>query len=115
MIRLQDILESSAAVYKYPSDARFGLGAVDAYGAVHFKEFSRDIFGDQMHGREKNPWGMYRFRYLNGEIEWSNVVTVPQDVKFSAEDYLSKRGFPVTEHTSFYDAIEKPEDEGDYD
>ena len=110
MIKLQDILVEAWNTV-YPDDARFGLGAVDAYGAVHFKEFPRDTFGDQMHGRASNPWAIYRFRYLNGEVEWSNVGDIPQDIKNSAENYLIHREYPVTKHTSMYDVIERD----DYD
>ena len=113
MIRLGDILES----FFYPEDARFGIGAVDANDAVHFKEISRDTFGTQAHGMETNPWGRCRFRYKNGEVEWSDCAWPSKDVQHRVENELARRELPFTKHTSIYDGLDEPEPEpeGDYD
>ena len=96
----------------YSPDARFGLGDVAANGGVDFKEFSRDTFGDQIHGRMGNPRGYNTFRYASGIIDWSNGHP-SNELKDIVNSYLEKRGFPVEKHVSYYDIFGKPDDDID--
>lgn len=107
-----DILKE---VYTYPEGARFGIGAVDSYGAVNFKEYSRDTFGHQSHGILGNPSGRYTFRYFDGEVEWSDCPYPSDGIREIVDDYLEKRGLPVKKHTSVFMMSDPPEEERDYD
>jgi len=95
--KLKEIKES------YADSARFGLGAIGSNDDVQFKEFSRDVFGNQIHGRSGNPYGRRRFRYMGGVVEWSDCVRPDEDQKMLVDNYLERRGFPVKKHTSIYD------------
>jgi hypothetical protein len=99
MILLKSLIENWKP---YPPDARFGIGAVDSNAAVHFKEISRDTFGNQVHGAETNPWGRYRFRYMNGEVQWSDCPWPPKEVIHRVNDKLEKLGLKVDKHTSIF-------------
>lgn len=90
----------------YPPEARFGLGAIGANDDVQFKEFSRDTFADQPHGRGGNPMGRRRFRYMGGTVEWSDCGIPDKEQKQLVNNYLIHRGFPVTKHTSIYDKFD---------
>jgi hypothetical protein len=99
----------------YHSDARFGLGAIGSNGEVKFKEFNRDVFGDQQHGRLGNPHGKYRFRYMDGIVEWSDCGQ-PDDAQAKlADDWLTRHGYPVVKHTSIYTEPEDFDVDRDYD
>lgn len=87
----------------YPPDARFGIGAIGSNDDVQFKEHSRDTFENQAHGRHGNPTGRRRFRYFNGEVEWSDCARPDAEQIQLVNNYLEHRGFPVTKHTSIYD------------
>jgi len=87
----------------YPIGARFGLGAIGANDDVQFKEFPRDIFSNQSHGMNGNPFGRRRFRYLNGTIEWSDCARPDKEQIDLVNSYLERRGYPVKNHTSIYD------------
>ena len=93
-----------------PDDARFGLGAIGSNDEIIFKEFSRDTFENQSHGRCGNPFGRRRFRYIGGIVEWSDCVTPTEEQKHLVETYLERRGFPVTKHTSIYDDYNTEDD-----
>jgi hypothetical protein len=96
----------------YSPNARFGLGDIAANGAVDFKEFSRDTFGSQIHGRMGNPGGVNTFRYADGIIDWSNGHP-SNELKQILNNYLEKKGFPIKNHTSYYDVFGKPDDDID--
>lgn len=99
----------------YPADAKFGLGAIGANNDVQFKEFTRNTFADQWHGRGNNPWGRRRFRYKNGVVEWSDYNVADEEQKHLVNTYLERRGFPVIKHVSEFDGkvMEKAQtDEG---
>ena len=107
------INESVFSIKKtYSPDSRFGLGVVSANGGVDFKEFSRDTFGDQIHGRMGNPGGANTFRYADGIVDWSNGHP-SNELKDIVNSYLEKRGFPVKKHVSYYDIFGKPDDDID--
>lgn len=94
----------------YPEGARFGLGAIGANDDVQFKEFPRDIFANQSHGMNGNPFGRRRFRYLNGTVEWSDCAKPDKEQIDLVNSYLERRGYPVKNHTSIYDCFGAPDD-----
>jgi hypothetical protein len=106
MILLKSLLNEIGI---YANDARFGLGVIAASGAVDFKEFPRDEFSSQIHGRYGNPGGFHTFRYAGGIIDWSNGQP-KKEIKDIATEYFKKAGWPVKKHTSYYDALGPPDD-----
>ena len=91
----------------YPPDAKFGIGAIGSNDDVQFKPIPRDIMGNQPHGYHGNPWGRRRFRYYNGEVEWSDCARPDAEQIQLVNNYLSHRGYPVTKHTSIYDNVDE--------
>jgi len=104
MIRLKSLI-----CEVYSSEARFGLGAVASNGAVDFKEYSRDLFGSQIHGKGGTPYGRNTFRYADGIIDWSDGHP-DKEVKHAIETYLQRKGFPFKKHTSYYDKFGPSDD-----
>jgi hypothetical protein len=107
MIRLKSLI-----CEVYSSEARFGLGAVASNGAVDFKEYSRDLFGSQIHGKGGTPYGRNTFRYADGIIDWSDGHP-DKEVKHAIETYLQRKGFPFKKHTSYYDKFGPSDDNVD--
>ena len=93
----------------YPSDARFGLGNVDSNGVVNFKEYSRDIFGSQIHGKDGTPYGRNTFRYVDGIVDWSDGHP-EKEIKDTVETYLERGGYPFKKHISYYDKLGQSDD-----
>lgn len=94
----------------YPSNARFGLGAIGSNDDIQFKEFPRDTFDNQVHGQGQNPYGRRRFRYFNGVVEWSDCQRPDAEQIQLVNNYLNHRGLAVTKHTSIYDNLEEKKD-----
>ena len=84
----------------HSNNARFGLGVVDSSGHVNFKEHNRDTFSSQTHG-DLNPYGRWRFRYVGGEIDWTDAPEKEQE--HIVLNYFTKKGWPVTDQYYVYD------------
>jgi len=97
MIKLKNLIKE---IFTFPPDAKFGLGVIDSYDAIHFKEVPRDLFSSYTHESLKLH-GRYRFRYANGNIDWTDSPSVEQEA--AVDNYLTSKGYKIKEHFYPYD------------
>ena len=90
----------------YSNNAKFGIGAIGSNGEVKFKEITKEKIINQSHGYEGNPYGRLRFRYVDGNVQWSSAAPPDEEDKQLVDSYLISRGYNVTKHTAWNDLLE---------
>lgn len=80
-----------------------GIGAIGSNDEVKFREVPWDTLAKQMHGMNGNPFGRSRFKYIDGKVEWTDQTRPDEEQQTLVNNYLERRGFPVTKHVSVYD------------
>ncbi len=83
------------------SDGICGLGVVDAYDVVHFKQLSRNDVETKTHQQVGLPGSRDRFRYFNGIVGWTDAPSSP-DAKLAIEEFLAKHNYPFKKHIGYF-------------
>ena len=111
---IQEALAAEAKTSPSEGDLEelFGIGGLDAYGAVQFRPLTRDIYSSQSHG-QWNPTGRWRFRYARGTVEWTDCASTTPEQRQEVADYLEARGYPVLRQETLWDRLDREDELGE--